>query len=256
METVLVWKTVKFPNTQEATRCQNQTWHQSYPLCKSCLPQSEGFRGLQGHLKETHWKSFPEKPGCLERDSNPCLPHGRLWSNPQSFTSLLPKDCRGILITQTYIHRKAWVKFNSLEQELNPGLPHHRQQSCPLRYPVCFSLKGLEMNKCIWNKHTGKSSEKFYCQERELNLGLPHASRWFNPLSYSPVLGSDCTGVPPPPSSVNGDLKKQKQKNNNTQPGTATRNRTQVSCTTSTTLYPTSYDICCKVKAVEGHKYL
>lgn len=153
-------------------------------------------------------------------------------------------------LKQTYTEIKSWVNFNCLEQGLNPGLPHHRQQSYQLCNPACFNLKGLEVYKCIWKKHAGKSSEKFCCQEQELNLGLPHVSQWFNTLSYSPVLALDCRGISVPQSCVNGgEEKKHSTRCCHQELNTDLLHRKQK-------LNPTSYDVCGKVESVEAHTYL
>lgn len=58
---------------------------------------------------------------------------------------------------------KSWKNIRCLNQDVNPGLPHHSQQSEPVSCPVCFTVKGLEVHKnlCLkkkkkWEKLSGE----------------------------------------------------------------------------------------------------
>lgn len=45
-----------------------------------------------------------------------------------------------------------WVNVSFLKQELNLGLPQHRQQCDPVTNSACFSVTGLGVDKYLWKK--------------------------------------------------------------------------------------------------------
>lgn len=76
---------------------------------------------------------------CLGQESHLGLPH---YSQSWHWTA----EVREIVTMSRWWQKK---KKKSLNQELNPGLPHSKQQVNTMSYPVCFKVEGIDIHKYL-----------------------------------------------------------------------------------------------------------